>query len=584
MATKSLTFDIFGRDRSASKTMRKVGKEADRTGDMFRRAGTVAAAGLAVAAAAAVQFGVDSVKAYAEAQDAQNKLEFAYQKFPALAGGNIEALRKLNTELMKKTRFDDDALAVGQATLAQYGLTQTQLEQMTPLLADYAARSGKDIPTAAEDLGKALLGQGRALKDVGIDFTDTGTLAGNFDSIMGSLRAQVGGFAEQDAQTAAGKLENLQNRFGEVQESVGEKLMPVLEDAMDWMSTDGVQAVEDLTGVLGDLKDALKDLEEQEWFKGLNEALGEGGSLDLVGGGFFEHMNEYFLENSPMVQELGRRGVGGRGAGGGFAVALADMQNQLRTFRAGQNAEWDGIWTDTNGRAISGMGLVGGSFGSGLGGISGQTGLFEGDWLSQWIQIMTGASSETTTGWGNVDGQTLAGINQAGATLRTFRGIVGSEFQDSGRWLQAAGENIVEGLVGGIASMVGTAAREAANLAAQVVDSAKDALGIRSPSRVFRDEVGAQITAGLVQGLTAGTPSVAAAIDGMLEGPSMGVGVDVGRPFAPESAPRQVSLAGARIVIEVDGRQMNGYVREQASVVVEENQSRGYRLVRAGRS
>lgn len=226
MASKSLTFDIFGRDRTASKALQGVGHSATGLTKIFAAVGGAIAAAFAVTRI--VNFARATVTEFAEAEAAQGKLSDAFERFPALVGGNVEALRALNTELQKKTRFDDDALAAGQAQLAQYGLTQQQLEKITPLLADYAAKTGKDVTTAAEDLGKALLGSGRALKLIGVDFVDTGSVAGNFEEIMAALSAQVGGFAEKDAKTLIGQLAVLKNAFGEVKESVGSLFAPAV--------------------------------------------------------------------------------------------------------------------------------------------------------------------------------------------------------------------------------------------------------------------------------------------------------------------------------------------------------------------
>lgn len=245
MANKNLTFLFFAKDNS-SKTMKSISDNGRRMGDTLQNAGRVAAAGLAVAGAAAVAFGVSSVKAFAEAEEAQNRLAFAFEKFPALADTSIQALQRLNQALMKKTRFDDDAIASGQAVLAQFGLTGSQLERLTPLLLDYATRTGKDLTEAGEDLGRALLGQGRALRVLGLDFKDTGSLAGNFDQLVKDLTGSVGGLAETAATTAAGKLEMLQNRFGEVQETIGAALMPALDKLLAWLEGDGLRALEGL--------------------------------------------------------------------------------------------------------------------------------------------------------------------------------------------------------------------------------------------------------------------------------------------------------------------------------------------------
>lgn len=243
-ASKTLTFDIFGRDKTASKTIKGIGKTADDMGAKLSKVGAGIGIGLAAAGAAAVAFGVSSVKAFAEAEKSQAKLADAFDRFPELSDTSMKALGELNSELAKKTRFDDDATAAAQAQLAQYKLTGKQIVKLTPLVQDYAAKTGKDLPDAATALGKALLGQGRALKDIGIDFEDTGSLAGNFDSIVGSLSEKVGGFAEKDGATASGRLEILNNRFGEVQEKIGEALIPALGEAADAMDTTFMPAIE----------------------------------------------------------------------------------------------------------------------------------------------------------------------------------------------------------------------------------------------------------------------------------------------------------------------------------------------------
>ena len=194
-ASSSLVIDILARDK-ASKVFSNV---------------NVATAALGVAVA---KFGIDSVKAYASAEKSQAELAAAFSKFPALADSNLESLQKLNKELSKKTVYDDDATASAQALLAQFGLTGKQIEKITPLVQDYATVTGKDLVSAAQDLGKATLGSTKALKAIGISgYKPTGDKARDLASLQGLLNQKLGGFAEKEGKTAALLEQHLPNVF-----------------------------------------------------------------------------------------------------------------------------------------------------------------------------------------------------------------------------------------------------------------------------------------------------------------------------------------------------------------------------------
>ena len=243
MAGKSvaLVYEVAMNDKASANVAKLTGKfqDQERVLKGLRTAGTVQFAALAAGVAL---YAKASVQAYAESERAQSELSYAVQKFPRLMGTNIDALQAYNTTLMNKVAVDDDAIASTQALLAQFELTEKQLKVLTPLAIDYAKKTGKDLTTSAEVLGKAIEGQGRALKAIGIQFKDTGTQAGNFDQLVAGLSKQVGGFAENQAQTAIGKSEMLKVRWEELQETVGEKLLPALlelaeagNDALTWI-------------------------------------------------------------------------------------------------------------------------------------------------------------------------------------------------------------------------------------------------------------------------------------------------------------------------------------------------------------
>lgn len=235
---KDLIVKIMVDDDEIEK-FQKAGQKGFQFGQAVDKAAVVSAGALAALAGGAIAAG----QAAAGAEQSQMGLQFALDQFPATADTNAAKLMELNSALALKTQYDDDAYASGQAVLAQFGLTGAQIEKLTPLLGDYAAKQGIDLPTAADQLGKALLGQGKALKSVGIDFADAGSVGANYDQIMSGLTSQVGGFAEMQGSTATGASAIFQNSVGELLEKLGQGLLPVMVDVtskglelMSWMT------------------------------------------------------------------------------------------------------------------------------------------------------------------------------------------------------------------------------------------------------------------------------------------------------------------------------------------------------------
>jgi phage-related protein len=67
--------------------------------------------------------------------------------------------------------------------------------------------------------------------------------------------------------------------------------------------------------------------------------------------------------------------------------------------------------------------------------------------------------------------------------------------------MQSIGSDIVSGIWSGISSGWGWLKDSVSNLAGSLFESAKNALGINSPSKVFADEVGKWIPAGIAVGI-----------------------------------------------------------------------------------
>jgi hypothetical protein len=89
MASKSLTFELFGHDRTASSALRGVGDAGEQMGHRISGAAFAVGAALGAATIAAVAFGASSLKEFAEAERAQARLNFAFDKFPSLLAATL---------------------------------------------------------------------------------------------------------------------------------------------------------------------------------------------------------------------------------------------------------------------------------------------------------------------------------------------------------------------------------------------------------------------------------------------------------------------------------------------------------------
>ena len=89
----------------------------------------------------------------------------------------------------------------------------------------------------------------------------------------------------------------------------------------------------------------------------------------------------------------------------------------------------------------------------------------------------------------------------------------------------SVGKAIIDGMVSGINSAASSLASAAASAAKSALDAAKKALGISSPSKVFKMEVGYNMSAGIAEGVMAGQGLInksLASVTAPIARPSMG--------------------------------------------------------------
>jgi phage-related protein len=128
--------------------------------------------------------------------------------------------------------------------------------------------------------------------------------------------------------------------------------------------------------------------------------------------------------------------------------------------------------------------------------------------------------------------------------------------KDAGTWLVNVGEDIIRGLGQGIDNMVGWLEDKAKNIGGTVVNTLKSWLHIGSPSKLMADEIGAQIPAGIAQGIIGnlGAISAAAHMAGQVTVTAAQGGVGSSGLAAPAPLPGAAAVGGApQMVFDLRG-------------------------------
>lgn len=280
MAEAQIKAVITAEDR-ASATLSKFGNNASGMSRKIVKGLKVAAVGAAVAGAAAIAFGVSSVKSFQESENAVAQLNAVLKSTKGVAGVTSKAALSLASSLQKVTKFsDEEVLSAENMLLTFTKIGKDIFPQATKTVLDMSTALGQDTKASAIQLGKALqdpiLGI-TALRRVGVNFSAdqkevvknlvaTGQSAKAQQLIMKELNTEFGGSAEAAGKTFSGRLAILKNQFDEVKESIGQVLVnglsPLMKKLADFVASDQFQ-----TWLKNTTEKATKFVEGIDWAK-----------------------------------------------------------------------------------------------------------------------------------------------------------------------------------------------------------------------------------------------------------------------------------------------------------------------------
>lgn len=154
-----------------------------------------------------------------------------------------------------------------------------------------------------------------------------------------------------------------------------------------------------------------------------------------------------------------------------------------------------------------------------------------------WNSVWSGISGFFSNIWNGMRNAVSNAVNAIGGTVGRIWGIVTGALGGAGNWLYDTGRQIIQGLINGIGGAFQWVKNTISNLGRSVVSWAKSVLHIGSPSRVFADEVGKWIPAGMAQGITENTGVVQKGIDKLTDMvPSIHVATEFDDPDALQYA------------------------------------------------
>jgi len=235
MATgnRTLKLSILADVDDLNKKLKAANGDVQNSATQLEKFGKVAGAAFLAAAAAAgayaVKIGVDGVKAALADEQSQVKLASALQNATGATKAQIAATEDSIDKMARATGVADDQLRPALSRLALSTGNVSKAQDLLSLALDISTQTGKPLEGVANALGKAYDGNTAALGKLGVGLSSAELKAMSFTQVQSRLSDLFGGAAAANAQTFQGRMDRLKVAFDEGVETIGTKLLPIIE-------------------------------------------------------------------------------------------------------------------------------------------------------------------------------------------------------------------------------------------------------------------------------------------------------------------------------------------------------------------
>lgn len=213
--------------KAANKDIIKLGKQFDAFAKKTAKAFGLAAVAVA---AFAIKIGKDAVQAAIADQKSQALLANSLRNTTGATNAAIASVESYVSNLQLQIGVTDDELRPSLAKLAAVTGSVSAAQGLLGTALDVSAFAGVDLSTATTAVTRALQGNFRGLQKLVPSIDATVVKSKDLAAIFEEVNKATTGSAATRANTLEFRLNILRIRFGDILETLGYKLLPVLEN------------------------------------------------------------------------------------------------------------------------------------------------------------------------------------------------------------------------------------------------------------------------------------------------------------------------------------------------------------------
>lgn len=432
--------------------------------------------------------------------------------------GEIEAYI---TAAQKRTAFDDGEQRQSLTNLIATTGSYEQALALLPLAMDIARAKGMDLATASDLVGKVAMGNTSILTRYGIVLQEGATA----QEALAELQSRFAGQAEAYGNTVAGKTELMKQQWGNLMETIGGFVLPILLQLFTALGNLAEAAIPMVSQAVAFLKEnadiiipVLVAMAATLTAILMPSLIALATTATAAGGTVIAAMLPILAPIAAVGAAAALLAIAWKNDWGGIqektqAVidfikpyveqGIAFVQETIQSVLVAIREFWRTWGDDILAIVQTAFDLIKNLVETVLGVIKGLfdvwRSLIKGDWQGVWDALL------------GIVRTMMDGIKQH---IDTILGAIRQMIGDFS--LVDVGRALIQGLADGISAGAGVVADMIRNVVQGAIDAAKRLLGISSPSKVF-ETVGGQVGQGLANGIWGSLPKVVEAANAMVK-------------------------------------------------------------------